>query len=114
MVLQIILTQPNTDANNELFNNISSALVFVSLGATVITTILIGYRIHISSRSNGQPSKRMFNHIVVLVVESSAVYSLLLLAYAIVTEDPASAMLGSSGADASFYIQTVQVVVSVR
>lgn len=113
MILQIKFTQISNNANNNLFNIVSSALVFVALVTTMLTTFLIGYRIHSSSRSNGLPAKRLFAHIVTLVVESSAIYSILLLAYAILIEDPAASRLESRAADAEFYVQTILVVVSV-
>ncbi|PPQ90614.1 hypothetical protein CVT25_006684 [Psilocybe cyanescens] len=46
IVLKIKFSHITSDANVTLFNNISSALTFVSLGTAVITTFFIGYRIY--------------------------------------------------------------------
>ncbi|PPQ74132.1 hypothetical protein CVT25_003590 [Psilocybe cyanescens] len=113
-VLNMKFNQITSDENVKLFNNISSALTFVSLGTTVITTFLIGYRIYSASRSNRSPSKRLFNHIVVMIIESAAAYSLALLFDAIVFVFLSNDMVGSTLDVAEHYVQTVVIVVAKK
>ncbi|PPQ87625.1 hypothetical protein CVT25_005810 [Psilocybe cyanescens] len=95
-------------------SKVSSALLFVSLGATWITTFLIGYKIHFSSFSNGPPSKRQFNRIVVLVVESSAAYSILLLFDGLSTVAPPKLVLNSLVIEASYFVDAaLSIIVGV-
>lgn len=101
-------------ANVALENHMSSAAVFVSLGTTLTTTFLIGYRIHTASLLNNSPSRKLCSRIVVIIIESSAVYSLVLLAFAItlVIHVPESAQ--SLLTEATYYTEGVLLVVTVR
>lgn len=103
----------SSSANAVLGNNISSALIFVSLGTTVLTTFLIGYKIHSTSRLNGPSSKKFFNRVVVLVVESAAAYSLVLFLNAIIAVVPSFLTLGSPLYEAEYYVDAVLIVVAV-
>ncbi|PPQ91124.1 hypothetical protein CVT25_013262 [Psilocybe cyanescens] len=99
----------NTSA--ALFNSLTSALVFVSLATTVTTSLLIGYRIYSVARLNGQPSKRLFKHIVVLVIESAAVYSFVLLLDAVFAVIPSFNLVGSPLYQAGYFVDAVLIVV---
>ncbi|PPQ73662.1 hypothetical protein CVT25_007071, partial [Psilocybe cyanescens] len=111
MVFSNEFTETTSEANVILYNNISNALVFVSLGTTVITTFLIGYRIHSVARLDGSPSKRLFNHIVIMIVESAAAYSLALLLEVIFSFVPSTPVPGSTMREAGYYIQSVLIIV---
>ncbi|KAF8186757.1 hypothetical protein BJ912DRAFT_451579 [Pholiota molesta] len=63
-------------------NDLLAAVLFISFGTTLVTTVLIAYRIYSVSKQQ-LPSSRRFNHIIDLVVQSGAIYSLSQLAYAI-------------------------------
>ncbi|KDR71334.1 hypothetical protein GALMADRAFT_144024 [Galerina marginata CBS 339.88] len=65
-------------AKLHVVNNIQSALFFTSLSSSLLATLLIAFRIHSVSKQNGA-SKRRFGHIIEIVVQSAAVYSLALL-----------------------------------
>lgn len=57
----------------------------MTFATTFVTTILIAYRIHsVSKQDVLQGSRTRFNHILEILVQSAAVYSLVALAYAIV------------------------------
>lgn len=67
---------------------ISSAL-FVTFATTMITTLLIAYRIHSIAKENvPKLSRRRLNHVLEMLVQSSAAYSLAALAYAILIAVP--------------------------
>ncbi|PPQ93632.1 hypothetical protein CVT25_000818 [Psilocybe cyanescens] len=101
-----------SDANATLFNNISSALIFVSLGTTVIVTFIIGYRVHSTSRIHHLSSRRLYNHIVIIIIESAAAYSLVLLFEATLGVVPSSVVFGSPWSDAVYYVEVILTVVS--
>ncbi|PPQ92897.1 hypothetical protein CVT25_010452 [Psilocybe cyanescens] len=101
-----------SDANFILFNNISSALIFVSLGTTVIVTFIIGYRLHSASRIHHLSSRRLYNHIVTIIIESAAAYSLVLLFEAITVVVPSGAVIGSSLQYSSYYMDGILTAVS--
>ncbi|PPQ88319.1 hypothetical protein CVT25_012438 [Psilocybe cyanescens] len=105
--------QLTSDVNAKLFNHISSASIFVSLGTTMITTFLIGYRIYSATRANGTPSRRLFHRIWVIVIESAAVYSLVLLVDAICYVNPLFIALRSPLAVVGYYMELVQIFVTV-
>ncbi|PPQ84812.1 hypothetical protein CVT25_015158 [Psilocybe cyanescens] len=109
-VLSATLNQITSDANAILFNNITSALTFVSLGTTVITTFIIGYRIHSASQRHDLSSRRLFNHVVTMIMESATAYSLVLLIEAIIIAVPSVEVLGSPLSEAGIYIQAIVIV----
>ncbi|PPQ95162.1 hypothetical protein CVT25_013307 [Psilocybe cyanescens] len=104
--------QLTSDVNAKLFNNITSASMFVSLGTTMITTFLIGYRIYSASHANAVPSRRLFNRIWALVVESAAVYSFVLLVDSIYYVLPSFIVLGSPLEVVGYYVEPVQIFVT--
>lgn len=118
MILAGLSTNISTDPDPNLFNRAESALTFISLGSTVVSTFLIGYRIHFSPSSNLNVSssslQRVFNHIWILIVESAAIYSLVLLLDAISIVVPSFGELGSPWAEAEYYIESVLIPVAVR
>ncbi|KDR71346.1 hypothetical protein GALMADRAFT_144032 [Galerina marginata CBS 339.88] len=61
-----------------LVDTIQSALFFTSLSSSLLATLLIAFRIHSVSKQGGGP-KRRFGHIIEIVVQSAALYSLALL-----------------------------------
>ncbi|PPQ83689.1 hypothetical protein CVT25_006146 [Psilocybe cyanescens] len=95
------------EVNTTLFENIETALVFVSLGTTVTTTSLIAHRINAASLLNGSSSNRLFTRAVTLVIESAAAYSLVLLIYAVFTIVPRFIAFGSPVDNAVFYLQVL-------
>ncbi|PPQ85449.1 hypothetical protein CVT25_006286 [Psilocybe cyanescens] len=101
-----------SDIHAKLFNNISSASIFVSLGTTMITTFLIGYRIYSASHANGTPSRRLFSRVWVIVIESAAVYSLVLFVGAIYDVLPSFTVLESPLVVVGYYSEPVLFVVT--
>ncbi|KAF8186724.1 hypothetical protein BJ912DRAFT_451279 [Pholiota molesta] len=63
-------------------NDLLSTALFISFGTTLVTTVLIAYRIYSVSKQQ-LPSSRRFNHIIEIVVQSGAIYAFSQLAYAI-------------------------------
>ncbi|PPQ91226.1 hypothetical protein CVT25_001184 [Psilocybe cyanescens] len=112
MVLDSKFGSLTNDANANLSNNLTSALTFVSLGTTVTTTFIIGYRIHSAFQVHGSPSRRLFNHIVTIIIESAAAYSLVLILEAIFIVIPLSTVLGSPWSEAVYYFEVIDIVVT--
>ncbi|PPQ83556.1 LOW QUALITY PROTEIN: hypothetical protein CVT25_006792 [Psilocybe cyanescens] len=112
MVLDVKFGPLTSDANANLGDNIISALTLVSLGTTMITTFIIGYRIHSVSQMHGSPSRKLFNHIVTMIIESAAVYSLVLLLESIMIFVPSTDVPGSLLSEAQYYLETILTVIS--
>ncbi|PPQ93214.1 hypothetical protein CVT25_015210 [Psilocybe cyanescens] len=94
-----------SDADAIWTNNIQSAEVFVLLGTTLTATSLIGYKIYSSSRTTvSSVSKGVFNRIVIIVIESTAVYSLVILVYGIMLVDLVFGLIGTSAYTAEYYV----------
>ncbi|PPQ93053.1 hypothetical protein CVT25_011929 [Psilocybe cyanescens] len=66
-----------------LINNLQVVDLCISFGTTFITTILIGYRIHSTTRIQGVTRLGKFKHIVEILVQSAALYALVILFNAI-------------------------------
>ncbi|KAH9483403.1 hypothetical protein JR316_0002869 [Psilocybe cubensis] len=81
-VLNILSTDLTNGKNMTLDDNILVALFFVSLATTSCATFLIGWRIYTAS---GHIGRSKYTHIITTIIESSAVYSLVLLVLAIHT-----------------------------
>lgn len=95
-------------------NNIRTALVLISLGTTVITTSLIGYRVYIVTRLDGGILKNRFKKVVLTIIESSAVSSIILLILAISTVIPSFDKHPSMAElYAQYYIQAMSNGISV-
>ncbi|PPQ91515.1 hypothetical protein CVT25_008902 [Psilocybe cyanescens] len=103
--------QSATEAITDVFNVIAGVSMLTSLCTTVITTFLIWYRIHSAFRSKSSPlSKKLFSHIVVLVIESAAVYSLILFLNAITTVVPSFTLIGSLAEEVNYYMQILLII----
>lgn len=61
-----------------LYDRLQTVFMLASLVATLVTTFLIGYRIHKVASLSGSRSKRRLSHITTMIVESAALYSLAL------------------------------------
>ncbi|KAH9475588.1 hypothetical protein JR316_0012705 [Psilocybe cubensis] len=90
-----------------LANNITSTVIFLSLGSTLISTSLIAYKIHISFQLSQSPRKRLFNRVSIMIIESAAPYSIVLLFYAILDILPSQTILASPLIEAGFYLEQV-------
>ncbi|KDR81224.1 hypothetical protein GALMADRAFT_136254 [Galerina marginata CBS 339.88] len=66
----------------QIINNLDGAGYFVSAATSLLTTLLIAYRIHFIFRHDGA-SRGRFKHLIEILIQSSAVYSLTLLMNAI-------------------------------
>uniref|UniRef100_A0A8H7XQI6 Uncharacterized protein n=1 Tax=Psilocybe cubensis TaxID=181762 RepID=A0A8H7XQI6_PSICU len=96
-----------TPAQAESLNSLTIALAFISLAITATATSLIGYRIYSTSKGNTiMQAKKRYTRIIILIVESSAVYSLLLLLFGIVLAVPAFNQIDSSVGPLGAYLQT--------
>jgi hypothetical protein len=66
-----------TTAESNILDELLSAALFITFGTTVVTTILIAYRIYSVVRQDGvDNSKRRFVHVLEVLIQSSAAYSL--------------------------------------
>ncbi|KDR71364.1 hypothetical protein GALMADRAFT_254141 [Galerina marginata CBS 339.88] len=95
---------------------IQSALFFTSLSSSLLATLLIAFRIHSVSKQNGG-SKRRFRHIIEIVIQSAAVYSLALLilgvANAFSTFSPTIVVFESYGMLVAFIITGIAPTIMV-
>jgi len=86
MILQGLFAVPGTTILSEqqvaMDNAVIAAQNFLSVAASLVTTLLIVLRIHSMSKENGGSGQR-FKHILDIVVQSAAVYSLVILVEAI-------------------------------
>ncbi|PPQ81330.1 LOW QUALITY PROTEIN: hypothetical protein CVT25_015086 [Psilocybe cyanescens] len=112
IALSVLISQASSDAKATLVNSISSALAFVSSGTTVITSLLIGYKIHSTYRFHDRHFKRLFNHVVIVFIESSAAYSLVLVINATSTVIPSATLFGSPLAQMQYYVDVVLIIVA--
>ncbi|KAF8886623.1 hypothetical protein CPB84DRAFT_1850084 [Gymnopilus junonius] len=79
-------------SNNQaiIFNRLIAAGLFMTLVTSVVTTLLISYRIYsVAGTKDALPgSKRRFKHVVEILTESAAVYSVVAIMLAVVTIIP--------------------------
>uniref|UniRef100_A0A8H7XM39 Uncharacterized protein n=1 Tax=Psilocybe cubensis TaxID=181762 RepID=A0A8H7XM39_PSICU len=94
-------------------DRIEAALPFVQLATAVTTTLLMAYRIHYASRSTRNTYRQKFTRVTTVIVESAAVYSLVMLVLAIITALPLS-FTSSEGPVyiALYYVQAVAVILA--
>uniref|UniRef100_A0A8H7XJ07 Uncharacterized protein n=1 Tax=Psilocybe cubensis TaxID=181762 RepID=A0A8H7XJ07_PSICU len=91
--------QLQNNGNGQLTNNISGAFVLISAGTTVITTLLIAVRIS-------------YNPQIMTIIESSAVYSLILLLYGVIVICPFFNLIDSPLIEVQYYVQQVLTVIA--
>jgi hypothetical protein len=94
-------------------SDLQAAALFISFGTTLVTTVLIAYRIYSVSKQQ-LPSSRRFNNIIDIVIQSGTIYAFSQLAYAIAFVVP-----GSNGFDTRIiafqnYIIAINVATTVR
>ncbi|KAH9480915.1 hypothetical protein JR316_0007517 [Psilocybe cubensis] len=92
------------EAETKLANNITCALDFISLGTTVTCTCLIWYRIHSTLRLGGPSAKGPIIRALILIVESAALYSAVLLLDAVSFVVPAFSKEESPLFEFGYYI----------
>lgn len=85
---------------------------FISLVTTASATALIGYKIHTASE-NVWRSKSRYNRILTTIIQSSAVYSLVLLLLILTTFIPPFNTIESPWSEVQFYLEVILSVVSV-
>ncbi|PPQ79586.1 hypothetical protein CVT25_003467 [Psilocybe cyanescens] len=114
MILAGLSTRITGGPNTNLFNNIESALTFASAGTTVVTTLLIGYRIHLTSRIqvSSSTASSKFKHVLRLVIESAAVYSLVVILDAISIVVPPFTNRESPFAEVEYYVESVLIIIA--
>ncbi|KAH9478160.1 hypothetical protein JR316_0008613 [Psilocybe cubensis] len=95
------------------FNNLITALAFTSLASTSCATLFIAYRIHqVNKEINNLrvTSITRYNRIIATIVESSALYTLVLLLFAIVGVVPPLNEVTLSLSEAKYYLQVILVI----
>jgi hypothetical protein len=94
-------------------NNLQSAALFMSFGTTLVTTLLIAYRIYSASKQQ-LPSSRRFNNIIDIVVQSGAIYAFSQLAYAIAGVLPGSIWFNTGIVAFQIYTTVLNTAIAVR
>uniref|UniRef100_A0A8H7XPS6 Uncharacterized protein n=1 Tax=Psilocybe cubensis TaxID=181762 RepID=A0A8H7XPS6_PSICU len=92
-------------------NDMQSAQALISFATTIISTFLIAYKIHKLSTPSSSSSRNLFKHIVMILVESAAVYSLSILVFAIFNLIPATDNLHYSLSYAKLCTQVIVTVI---
>lgn len=108
-----LISNITSQSQATLSNAIQSAQIFMSLSTTVITTALIAYRIRSTLKLSRTSAKGFFSHVVEIIVESAAVYSIVVLVYAIITVVVQYPQVGSFVAIAGAYLQSIITIVGV-
>lgn len=103
----------SADSDGTVFSNINSAFYFISAGATSSTTALIIGRISLTSPQSDSKFSGGYSHIQLMVVESAAVYSLVVILMAIFTVLPTPNRLATPTRQAAIYIGMVFPAVTV-
>lgn len=102
-----------TQKQSRIFDAILSTANFISVGTTMVGTFLISYRIYSVRKHTGNSVQR-FRHILEIVIESSAMYSLSLLVEAIAEILYIDAALATPIFAAVSYSSALGFVISVR
>lgn len=116
IVLAGLVTSVNSNINATVANDIQSAQTLVSFGTTVVAASLIGYRIHSVTKTmhRSTRSKELFKHVVVIVIESAAMYAVVILVYAVYGIRMSSAGVGSTLWNSSYYVEAMATWIGVR
>ncbi|KAF8162114.1 hypothetical protein BJ912DRAFT_1006660, partial [Pholiota molesta] len=94
-----------SEALSITLNALLSAAFFITFATTLITTILIAYRIYSVSKQEGVSARR-FKHIIDIVIQSGAMNSLTLLVNAIIVVLPGS-ILNTINSAANTYAENI-------
>jgi hypothetical protein len=93
-------------------NVVLAAVFFISSGTTLVTTVLIAYRICSVARKAGTSGRR-FKHVVDIVVQSGAVYALSQLAAALGCVVPGATTFDKSVIAFQDYTQVLNFAIAV-
>lgn len=95
-------------------NNLISAAFFMTLGSTLLTTLLIVYRIHSVVRKNGMHrAQSPLQNVLELLVQSAAPYAVVCLLYAIEGALPQSLWNGWTVYTMQYYTGAVFSITAV-
>ena len=84
ITLQCVRHFTFTVEQGAVFNHLLAAQGFITFGTSVIATFLIAYRVYLASKLDvSKNSRRFFNQVLEILVQSTAVYSLSALAFAL-------------------------------
>ena len=81
--LNIKYLDPVAESQVDLLNRLIAAQAFITSATTLASTAIIVYQIHSTTREIPSNSKRLLAHILEILVQSAAAYSLMAIAYAI-------------------------------
>lgn len=113
-VLSGIVTSVSSTVDAAVANNIQSAQILISFGTTIITASLIGYKIHSATKATyWSTSKERFKHAMTVVIESAAIYAVVILVYAVYAIRVSFAGVGSVLWNSSYYVEPISIVVAV-
>lgn len=120
IALAVVSPEQSDAAVPITFKNITGPQAFVSFGTTALCTVLIGYKIYSAneamSGSGIRKSNSPFNHIIKVIIESAAIYSLMLLVYAVqaTLPIPIDSLLHSPLLVEGYYMQPITVSIAVH
>lgn len=111
MVLDIL---PSSPVSATTHNHIASAGLFMTLAATLWTTILIAYRIYSASKHNSlNQAKPRFYNILEIIMQSAFIYSLALVTSALLEAIPQNESNVWPLFKAAFYIGSILHAITV-
>ncbi|PPR03016.1 hypothetical protein CVT26_004543 [Gymnopilus dilepis] len=102
-----------SDSQIDLFNRLLAVQAFITFATTLSSTSLIAYRIYTTSKNDiPRSSKRLLHHILEILVQSAAVYSLMAIAQAVSSVIPQTASNAASWDAAEIYTSILFTFIS--
>ncbi|KAF9542584.1 hypothetical protein CPC08DRAFT_439190 [Agrocybe pediades] len=95
-VLLDFIPKYQTDAHDRLYNKLLEASLFVTAATSILATFIIAYRIY-ASTARCKGSWKRYRYIVEIIVQSSAMYSVTALCFAIVASIDNAKLLQQQG-----------------
>ncbi|KAF8894192.1 hypothetical protein CPB84DRAFT_1304485 [Gymnopilus junonius] len=120
IILASIESVKPSHAQAHVLNTLTTTSLFTTLTTTLVTALLISYRIHsVVKQDLLRSSRARLNHIFTILLESSAAYSIVALAYAVSGVIPANAnknpvpLIATETYSAVFYYFTAGVAPTI-
>jgi len=114
--IQFLVIDFETDQFARYYNILEGSSLCVTAATSMTATLVIGAHIY-SSTSFNQHARKRHSHIVEIMIQSSALYSLTILSEAItiiINNADVNLFDGAADLNAQFYIEAIMTVTTVR
>ncbi|KAH9480015.1 hypothetical protein JR316_0006612 [Psilocybe cubensis] len=112
LVLQATIPLISSPEEASIENKVATAQQFTSLGTTATTTFLIGWMFFSAFKNGALHSESQYTRILVIIVESSAIYSVILTLSAVAGVIPQTYTIESPLSQWDYYVTTLLMNVS--